>query len=94
MVAVRVTDEDVLHLTVVEFVFDELSLRAFAAVNHVQRPLTAHNLRGGVMTERRLGAPATEDGDFERKHGGNGYGLWVIEADGLLFRVYSLGVSG
>ena len=32
MVAVRVTDEDVLHLTVVEFVFDELSLRAFARV--------------------------------------------------------------
>ena len=91
MVAVRVTDEDVLHLTVVEFVFDELSLRAFAAVNHVQRPLTAHNLRGGVMTERRLGAPATEDGDFERKHGGNGYWLWVMGYGLLKLMAYCLG---
>ena len=45
VVAVRMADEDVPHLAVMEFVLDELPLRAFAAVNHVQRPLTVHNLR-------------------------------------------------
>ena len=61
-------DEDVPHLAVVKFVFDKLSLSAFSAVNHVQRPLTAHNLRGSVVPQRRLRAPAAEDGDFERSH--------------------------
>lgn len=49
MVAVCVADEDVPHLAVVELVLDELPLRTFAAVNHIQRPLTADNLRGGVV---------------------------------------------
>ena len=68
MVAVRVADEDIPHLTVVEFVLAELPLRTFAAVDHVELPQTADNLRGSVVTERRLGTAATEDGDFEWSH--------------------------
>ena len=45
MIAVRMADEDVLHLAVVELVSEELPLCAFATVNHVEFSQTADNLR-------------------------------------------------
>ena len=49
VVAVGVADEDVLQLSGVESVPQELRLRALAAVDHVQFAAVADNLRGGVM---------------------------------------------
>ena len=49
VVAMGVADEDVLQLSGVESVAQELCLRALAAVDHVQFAAVAENLRGGVM---------------------------------------------
>ena len=49
VVAVGVADEDVLQLSRVESVPQELRLRALAAVDHVQFAAVADDLRGGVM---------------------------------------------
>lgn len=68
-------DEDVLQLSGVEAVSHELRLRTLAAVDHVQLAETADNLRGGVVPESRLRAPAAKNRDGEFYHG-DIYFLW------------------
>ena len=49
MVSVGVADEDVLQLSGVESVAQELRLRSLAAVDHVEFAAMAENVRGGVV---------------------------------------------
>lgn len=76
VVAVGMADEDMLQLSRVKAVSNELRLRTLAAVDHVQLAETADNLRGGVVPEGRLRAPATENRDGEFNHGDVNF-LWV-----------------